>query len=74
MDFSDFPPEHPCHDKANKKKARLFKDECSSNITTKFIALKPKSFAFTIYGEDDEHNKSKGVVKHKVKKELTCQI
>ena len=40
---------------------------------TKFIGLKPKSYAFTIHGEVDEHKKSKGVVKHKVKKELSYQ-
>ena len=73
MDFSDYPVEHPCHDKTNKKKLGYFKDECSSKIITKFIALKPKSYAFAIHGEDDEHKKSKGVVKHKVKKELTYQ-
>ena len=37
----------------------MFKDECSSKITTKFIALKPKSYAFTIHGEDDELKKIK---------------
>ena len=73
MDFSDYPVEHPCHDKTNKKVLGMFKDECSSKIITKFIALKPKSYAFTIHGEDDEHKKSKGVVKHKVKKELSYQ-
>ena len=51
----------------------MYKDECSSKIITKFIAVKPKSYAFTIHGEEEEHKKSKGVVKHKVKKELTYQ-
>ena len=73
MDFSDYPPEHPCRDKTNKKVLGMFQDECSSKIITKFVALKPKSYAFTTHGEDDEHKKSKGVVKHKVKKELTYQ-
>ena len=39
----------------------------NGTIITKF-GLKPKAYAFTIHGEDDEHKKSKGVVKHKVKK------
>ena len=73
MDFIDYPVEHPCHDKANKKVLGMFKDECSSKIITKFIALKPKTYAFTIHGEDDEHKKSKSVVQHKVKKELAYQ-
>ena len=59
MDFSDYPVEHPCRDKTNKKVLGMFKDECSSKIITKFIALKPKSYAFTIHGEDDEHKNQK---------------
>ena len=73
MDFSDYPVEHPCHDKTNKKVLGMFKDEVNGKIITKFIGLKPKSYAFTIHGEVDEHKKSKGVVKHKVKKELSYQ-
>ena len=73
MDFSDYPPEHPCHDKTNKKKLGYFKDECNGQTITQFIGLKPKSYAFTIHGEEEEQKKSKGVVKHKVKKELTYQ-
>ena len=72
MDFSDYPPEHPCFDKTKRKVLGMFKDEVNGKIITKFIGLKPKSYAFTIHGEDDEHKKSKGVVKHKVKK--NCRI
>ena len=50
----------------------MFKDELNGKIIIKFIGLKPKSYAFTIHGEDDEHKKSKGVVKHKGKK--NCRI
>ena len=73
MDFSDYPVEHPCHDTTNKKVLGMYKDEVTGKIITRFIGLKPKSYAFTIHGEDEEHKKSKGVVKHKVKKELTYQ-
>ena len=73
MDFSDYPVEHPCHDTTNKKVLGMFKDEVNGKIITRFIGLKPKSYAFTTHGEDEEHKKSKGVVKHKVKKELTYQ-
>ena len=72
MNFSDYPVEHPCHDKTNTKVLGMFKDEVNGKIITQFIGLKPKSYAFTIHGEDDEHKKSKGVVKHKVKK--NCHI
>ena len=51
---------------------RIFK--VSSNIwILAIVGLKPKSYAFTIHGEDEEHKKSKGVVKHKVKQELIYQ-
>ena len=68
MDFSDYHVEHPCHDKANKKVLGKCKDELNGQMITSFIGLKPKSCAFQVYGEEEEHRKSKGVVKHKVKK------
>ena len=71
MDFSDYPPERPCYDKTNMKKLGYFKDECNGQIITKFIGSKPKSHAFRIHGEEEEQKKSKSVVKHKVKKELS---
>ena len=56
-----------------RKKLGYFKDECNGQTISQFIGLKPKSYAFTIHGEEEEQKKSKGVVKHKVKKELTYQ-
>ena len=38
---------------------------------TNFIALKPKSYCFKIHNESKEEKKSKGIVKHKVKSELS---
>ena len=37
---------------------------------THFIGLKPKSYCYKVYGEDEEHKRSKGIVKHKVATEL----
>ena len=37
---------------------------------TCFIGLKPKSYCYKVYGEDEEHKGSKGIVKHKVANEL----
>ena len=37
---------------------------------THFIGLKPKSYCYKVYGEDEEHKRSKGIVKHKVANEL----
>ena len=47
-----------------------FKDEVDGKIITNFIRLEPKSYAFEIYKQDKEEKKSKGIVKHKVKREL----
>ena len=70
MDFSDYPPEHPNHDKTNKKVLGKMKDELNGKIMTDFIGLKPKSYCYKVFDEKKEHKKSKGVVKHKVFSEL----
>ena len=71
MDFSGYDPKHKCYDKTNKKVLGKFKDEADGKIITNFIALKPKSYCFKIHNGEKEEKKSKGIVKHKVKKELT---
>ena len=45
------------------------KDELNGKIMTHFIGLKPKSYCYKVYGEDEEHKRSKGIVKRKV---ATC--
>ena len=70
MDFSGYDKEHKCYDATNKKVLGKFKDEVDGKIITNFIGLKPKSYAFKIYKQDKEEKKSKGIVKHKVKREL----
>ena len=71
MDFSDYNVEHPNDDKTNKKVLGKFKDEMNGKIITHFIGLKPKAYCYKVYGDDKEHKKSKGVVKHKVSNQLS---
>ena len=71
MDFSDYNVEHPNYDKTNKKVLGKFKDEMNGKIITHFIGLKPKAYCYKVYGDDKEHKKSKGVVKHKVSNQLS---
>ena len=71
MDFRDCPPEHPNYDKTNKKVLGKFKDEMNGKIITHFIGLKPKAYCYKVYGDEKEHKKSKGVVKHKVRNQLS---
>ena len=68
MDFSRYDPKHKCYDKAIKKVLGKLKDEADGKIITNFIALKPKSYCFKTHNEEKEEKKSKGIVKHKVKK------
>ena len=70
MDFSDYPKNHECYNASNKKVLGKMKDELSGKIMTHFIGLKPKSYCYKVYGEDEEHKRSKGIVKHKVANEL----
>ena len=69
MDFSDYPKNHECYNASNKKVLGKMKDELSGKIMTHFIGLKPKSYCYKVYGEDEEHKRSKGIIKHKV---ATC--
>ena len=71
MDFSDYPPEHSNYDKTNKKVLGKFKDEMNGKIITHFIGLKPNAYCYKVYGDEREHKKSKGVVKHKVSNQLS---
>ena len=57
--------------KSNKKVLGKFKDEMNGKIIATFIGLKPKAYCYKVYGEDREHKKSKGVVKHKVSNQLS---
>ena len=49
------------------------KDELNGKILAHFIGLKPKSYCYKVYGEDKEHKKSKGVVKHQVHNQLSYE-
>ena len=71
MDFSDYPIERPNQDKTNKKVLGKFKDEMNGKIITHFIGLKSKASCYKVYGDEKEHKKSKGVVKHKVSNQLS---
>ena len=73
MDFSDYNVEHTNYDKTNKKVLGKFKDEMNGHIITHFIGLKPKSYCYKVYGDEKEHKKSKGVVKHKVHNQLNYE-
>ena len=69
MDFSDYPPDHPNFNKANKKVLGKFKDEVNGKVISEFVGLKPKMYAFNIDEkhitdkQDTQHRKAKGIPK-----------
>ena len=71
MDFSDYPPDHPNFNKANKKVLGKFKDEVNGKVISEFVGLKPKMYAFNIDEkhitdkQDTQHRKAKGIPKKK---------
>ena len=70
MDFSGYDKNHKCYDATNKKVLGKFKDECEGKITTGFIGLRPKCYAFKIHGDDKEYKKCKGTAKNTVKRKI----
>ena len=59
MDLSDYPEDHPLHNKENKKKLGYLKDEMNGKRITKFIALKSKMYC--LLTEDSVAMRAKGV-------------
>ena len=70
LDFSDYPKEHKCYDDNNKKVLGKFKDELKSKIITGFIALRPKCYAYSVYGDEKEYKKCKGIAKGTVRRQM----
>ena len=68
--FSDYPKEHKCYDDNNKKVLGKFKDELKSKIITGFIALRPKCYAYSVYGDDKKYKKCKGIAKGTVRRQM----
>eukprot|EP00438_Fugacium_kawagutii_P011395 Skav219002 [mRNA] locus=scaffold169:420344:421828:+ [translate_table: standard] len=73
MDFSGYDKTHKCHDATNKKVLGKFKDEVDGKNMTGFIGLRPKTYAYKIYGDDKEYKKCKGTAKHTVKRNMTYE-
>ena len=51
FDFSEYPFEHFCYDKKNKKVLGKFKDELLSLTLEEFIGLRPKCYSLLFYGK-----------------------
>jgi hypothetical protein len=71
MDTSNLPRSHPCFIAERKKIPGLFSDETKGKTMTEFIALRAKSYAYAIEGE--EEIKAKGIREHVVKNHMTLE-
>ena len=68
-DTANLPRDHPCYVAERKKIPGLFSDETDGKTITEFCALRAKSYAFKIDGE--EKIKAKGIRGHVVKNHMT---
>lgn len=69
MDTSNLPENHPCFSAKRKKVPGTFTDETGGNIIKEFVALRAKSYGYSILGQ--EIIKAKGVRSHVVKNHMT---
>ena len=71
MDTSNLPHDHPCFIAERKKVPGLFSDETDGRIMSEFCALRAKSYAYKIEGDDKI--KAKGIRAHVVKNHMTFE-
>jgi len=71
MDTSNFLKDHPCYREERKKVPGMFTDEVHGGFIDEFVALRAKSYAYSVSGI--ETIKAKGIKKHVIKKNLTLE-
>ena len=69
MDTANLPRDHPCYDVSKKKVPGYFSDETDGRTMSEFIALRAKSYAYILEGE--EKIEAKGIRWHVVKNHMT---
>jgi hypothetical protein len=67
FDLSNYPEKHFLYNDVNNKVLGKFKNESVTQIT-EFIGLRSKLYSFTVDGENNSHNKCKGVKTYVAKK------
>lgn len=69
MDTANLPQDHPCYVSERKKIPGLFSDETDGRTMTEFVALRAKSYAYKLDGQ--EKIKAKGIRGHVVKNHMS---
>jgi len=72
FDFSDYPPSHPLHSVANKKKIGFFKDELNGSHGLEFVGLRAKMYS--LLSESGTKLAAKGINRAVAKKQLKHHI
>jgi hypothetical protein len=65
FDGSEYDKDHKCYNPKNEKVPGKFKDETGGKIINKFVALKPKMYAFEV--QNVRKNRAKGIKTYKAK-------
>lgn len=68
FDLSNFPENHFIYNSTNEKIIGKMKDESPEKVITEFVGLRSKLYSFTVDGEDESHNKCKGIKTYVAKK------
>jgi hypothetical protein len=63
LDTSDFPKDNKLFSNDNKKVIGKFKSETNDKLITEFVGLRAKLYSFTVYNDNYEHKKAKGIKK-----------
>ena len=73
FDFSNYPSNHSCFSKDNKKVPGKMMDELGGNILLEFIGFCPQAYAFKkliLYGNEDEDEKEGEIIEVKKLKSI----
>lgn len=72
LDTSNLPIDHPCYCIDRKKLPGTFTDETEGKVISEFIALRAKSYAYKVVGQEDKI-KAKGIRGSVVKFHMTFE-
>jgi hypothetical protein len=64
FDTANYPKNHPLYSSKNNKVIAKMKDETSGIPITHFVGLRSKMYSYKVDGDDDNHNKLKGLKKY----------
>jgi hypothetical protein len=64
FDTANYPKNHPLYSSKNNKVIAKMKDETSGTPITQFVGLRSKVYSYKVDGDEENHNKLKGLKKY----------